>query len=98
MRLKGGKVLLDLTPLGDVAENDVTKQVSELDVKLCLEKGCEIYCLLNGNKILIPFIPRQDYQDVDIHRLYGTTIQKLNGDSVTFYIDILLNEICAENL
>lgn len=58
MRLKGGKVLLDLTGHGnvnDLAQSKIIQLNSEVTKAIC-EKGLELLIYFNDVKILFPFV------------------------------------------
>lgn len=97
MRLKGGKLLLDLTPLGDSA-TEISYSLSDSELKIGLEKGIEMYCIFENTKILIPFIPKEFYIAEDSYDISTDSIRKSNGDSVRFTINVLDKILFSEVL
>lgn len=94
MRLKGGKVLLDLTSSGDVYEGagitDVT--LSNEELKAILEKGL-IYKILYKGIVLCNEFVIDDYQVSETTFVLSQEL-RLNGNSwLQFQVDILNSKI-----
>jgi len=87
MRLKGGKVLLDLTGYGDINSNDIQHQLLPEESKSIQEKGVTIKVLFKGLIIVTDLIVTNVSSTTIVYNPFDTGISPaLNTSNNIFEI------------
>ena len=96
MRLKGGKVLIDLSSLGDIYDSPVSLVLTNEEIKAIFEKGA-IYSYNYKGNILTNVFVYNNIETSDGHiTILNTKLQTDGVDAYIIYLD-LFNSVFGIN-